>query len=274
MTEALSGRAAEAAEFSDPVVAHPPVSAGYADALGGVAREIGSLDLFDRLAAIRAAIAGRIVFTTSFGLEDQAIAHAIFSQQLAIEVATLDTGRLFPETHQVWAATEKRYRVGVRALVPDAASLEALIASQGIDGFRASVAARHACCNVRKVVPLGRVLEDASGWVTGLRARQSRTREQLACVSFDAARRLAKISPLFDWTRDQVAHFVRAHGVPVNPLHERGFLSIGCAPCTRAVRPGEPERAGRWWWERNETRECGLHVAPAGGTVRAAGVTG
>lgn len=239
-----------------------------------LADQLSGLDLFERLAAVRTQILGRIVFTTSFGLEDQAIAHAIFSQQLAVDVVTLDTGRLFPETHQVWAATERRYQVRVRALVPEGTSLEALIAKQGIDGFRASVAARHACCEVRKVVPLGRALDNASAWVTGLRAGQSETRARLSFVSCDASRRLVKVNPLFDWKRDDVVQFIRAYGVPINPLHERGFLSIGCAPCTRAVRPGEPERAGRWWWEQSEQKECGLHFGPDGGGVRAARAAG
>lgn len=217
------------------------------------------LDLLERLAAIRAKLPGRIVFTTSFGLEDQAIAHAIFSQSLAIDVATLDTGRLFPETHEVWAETEQRYGRRVVAFAPSHGSLEALIAQQGIGGLRSSVADRLACCNVRKVAPLDRALAGTSAWVTGIRADQSAGRARLASVALDERRRLIKVNPLFDWTREQTLDFVRTHGVPYNRLHDRGFLSIGCAPCTRAVAPGEPERAGRWWWEQSDKKECGLH---------------
>jgi phosphoadenosine phosphosulfate reductase len=226
-----------------------------------LADRLERLDLFARLAAIRSLLSGRLVFTTSFGLEDQAIAHAIFAQRLPIEVATLDTGRLFPETHEVWAATERRYGARVLAFAPAYADLEALIAEQGIDGLRSSVAARLNCCAVRKLVPLERALTGAAGWITGIRGDQSTDRARLSLVSFDAQRRLLKANPLFDWTREQTADFVGAHDVPYNRLHDRGFLSIGCAPCTRAVAPGEPERAGRWWWEQTGSKECGLHTA-------------
>jgi phosphoadenosine phosphosulfate reductase len=226
-------------------------------------------DLFERLAAIRLLVTGRIIFTTSYGLEDQAIAHAILAQKLAIEVATLDTGRLFPETHNVWAETERRYGVRIRTFAPEHASIEALVARQGIDGFRSSVAARLDCCAIRKVAPLARALDGGAAWVTGLRADQSADRAQLLPAVFDERHRLIKINPLFDWTRERTAEFVRAHEVPVSVLHERGFLSIGCAPCTRAVAPGEPERAGRWWWEEEAKKECGLHIGDDGRVTRA-----
>lgn len=243
---------------SAPHVVSFASSSAIASELAG---QFGALNLFERLASIRSRIAGRIVFTTSFGLEDQAIVHAIFAQALAIDVATLDTGRLFPETHQVWADTERRYGVRVRAFAPEHASVEALIAEQGIDGFRASVEARLDCCSVRKVAPLARALDGGAAWITGMRADQSTDRARLAAASFDERRRLIKVNPLFDWTREQTVSFIRAHDVPCNVLHERGFLSIGCAPCTRAVAPGEPERAGRWWWEQEQKKECGLHTA-------------
>jgi phosphoadenosine phosphosulfate reductase len=220
-----------------------------------------ALDLYQRVAAIRRQILGRVVFTTSFGLEDQAIAHAIFAQALAIDVATLDTGRLFPETYDVWAQTERRYGVRVLAFAPEHRAIEALIAGQGIDGFRSSVEARLDGCAVRKVVPLARALDGSTAWITGLRADQSADRAQVLPALFDDERGLIKVNPLFDWTRDRTREFVRAHNVPCNALHERGFLSIGCAPCTRAVMPGEPERAGRWWWEQSQQKECGLHPA-------------
>jgi phosphoadenosine phosphosulfate reductase len=219
------------------------------------------LDLLERLEALRSHISGRIVFTTSFGLEDQAIAHAIFAQNLAVEVVTLDTGRLFPETHEVWAETEARYGARIRVYAPGQDNLEALITRDGINGFRSSVAARLDCCAVRKVAPLNRALCGCAAWITGIRADQSAERACLGFVSFDDQRQLIKANPLFDWTREQTFAFVRAHGVPYSQLHDRGFLSIGCAPCTRAVAPGEPERAGRWWWEQAEQKECGLHLA-------------
>jgi phosphoadenosine phosphosulfate reductase len=233
--------------------------AGTASARTLTAR-LSGLDLFQRLRTIRESVSGRIAFTTSFGLEDQAIAHAIFSQALAIEIVTLDTGRLFPETHEVWAATERRYGTRVAAFAPMHQRLEALVAKQGIDGLRSSLTARLECCCVRKVAPLGRALAGCAAWVTGIRTGQSAERRRLAAVSFDEERGLIKANPLFDWTREQVLGFVRVHDIPYNRLHDRGFLSIGCAPCTRAVTPGEPERAGRWWWEQSEKKECGLHT--------------
>jgi phosphoadenosine phosphosulfate reductase len=233
----------------------PPLAATGAR----LADTYGALDLGERLAAARAAVPGRVVFTTSFGLEDQAIGHAIFTQNLAIEVVTFDTGRLFPETHQVWAETEQHYGKRIRALLPERRSVEAWVAEHGIDGFRSSVQARQGCCGLRKVEPLGRALAGASAWVTGVRAEQSSDRAIMSFAAIDPQRRLLKLNPLLDWTRDRVAAFVRDHRIPYNSLHDRGFLSIGCAPCTRALAPGEPERAGRWWWEQEEKKECGLH---------------
>jgi phosphoadenosine phosphosulfate reductase len=200
------------------------------------------LDLTQRIAAIRDIAFGRVVFTTSFGIEDQAITHAICSQALAIDVVTLDTGRLFPQTYELWARTERQYGRRIQAFNPD----------------RGSVEARHACCAVRKVEPLRRALAGATAWITGLRADQSDDRAGISFAAFDQQHWLIKVNPLFDWTREQVLAFIHEHGIPYSPLHDHGFLSIGCAPCTRAVAPGEPERAGRWWWE-HEQKECGLH---------------
>jgi phosphoadenosine phosphosulfate reductase len=224
-----------------------------------------ALDLGERLATACAAIPGRLVFTTSFGLEDQAISHAILVRDLPIELVTFDTGRLFPETHDVWAATEERYGRRIRTLLPERRTVEGWVAQHGINGFRASVAARKACCAVRKIEPLRRALAHAAGWVTGIRAEQSPERAMMAFAGVESEHRLIKLNPLLDWTRDRVLAFVRDHQIPYNALHDRGFLSIGCAPCTRALEPGEPERAGRWWWEETEQqKECGLHRPAAG----------
>ena len=258
----LTGPYATASELGEPTDASA-VAASLAD-------QLGTLDLFERLALIRERISGRIVFTTSFGLEDQAIVHAIFSQALPINVATLDTGRLFPETHEVWAETERRYGVRITTFAPEHDAVEALVARQDIDGFRASVAARHDCCAVRKVAPLKRALAGGAGWITGIRADQSADRARFSAASVDGRRALIKVNPLFDWTREQTDDFVHTHDVPYNALHDRGFLSIGCAPCTRAVAPGEPERAGRWWWEQAASKECGLHLTSDGRVMRAA----
>ena len=230
--------------------------------------QTASDDPGDRLEALRAGVDGRIVFTTSFGLEDQALAHLIFTRRLDIEVATLDTGRLFPSTYALWAGTERRYGARIRSFHPDAAALAAFIAERGIDGFYESKSARFGCCHVRKVEPLGRALAGASAWVTGLRSDQSDGRGAVALAAWDEDRALIKVSPLFDWPRERVADFCAAEGVPVNSLHAEGYPSIGCQPCTRAVAPGEPERSGRWWWEQDEARECGLHVGPDGRLVR------
>jgi phosphoadenosine phosphosulfate reductase len=215
-----------------------------------------------RVALARQLIAGRLVFTTSLGLEDQAITHAIFTQDLAIDVVTLDSGRLFPETYDLWGATEERYGRRILGYAPGSEAVEALIAQQGINGFRHSVEARKTCCHVRKVEPLGRALAGAAGWITGLRAQQSRDRADTPLVTHDASSGLVKVNPLADWSRQEVAAYVADHAVPYNPLHDRGFPSIGCAPCTRAVKVGEPERAGRWWWENETKKECGLHRNP------------
>ncbi len=223
----------------------------------------------ERLQALRAALSGPIIFTTSFGVEDQAITHLIATAGLDIAFATLDTGRLFPQTYDVWAQTQARYGIKVQAFLPQASAVEALVAAQGVNGFYDSVEARKACCDARKLEPLGRVLAGAQGWVTGLRADQSDHRQALSFVSFDEARGLIKLNPIFDWTRADAVAFTKANNVPVNALHGQGFLSIGCAPCTRAIADGEPERAGRWWWEDETKKECGLHVGPDGRLSRA-----
>jgi phosphoadenosine phosphosulfate reductase len=230
---------------------------------------LAGLSLTDRLTAIRETLEGRLVFTTSFGLEDQAITHAIAATGLDFELATLDTGRLFPETYDLWARTEDRYRLRIKGFLPDRIELEALMLRDGINGFRHSVQSRKTCCDTRKVEPLRRALVDAQGWITGLRSEQSAFRAATRFITWDEGYAIAKIAPLADWKRSAVADYVTANRVPCNPLHDRGFLSIGCAPCTRAVRPGETERAGRWWWETEAKRECGLHARPESTTARA-----
>jgi phosphoadenosine phosphosulfate reductase len=215
---------------------------------------------WERLARFRKEISGRIVLTTSFGMEGQVILHLIAEHDIDVEIATLDTGRLFPETYALWAETERRYGRRIEAIYPQHANLEALVKKDGVNGFYNSRDARLACCHARKVEPLNRALAGAAGWITGLRADQSNHRESTRLVGVDE-RKLLKLSPLFDWTREQVHAFAVANKVPINPLHAKGFVSIGCAPCTRAVTNGEPERAGRWWWERSDKKECGLHTA-------------
>lgn len=217
-----------------------------------------------RLQAIRRAISGRILFTTSFGIEDQLIAHHIFAQSIGIEVVTLDTGRLFDATYRLWQQTEERYGIRIRALYPDAGQLSELVADQGINGFYHSKEARLSCCGVRKVEPLKRALDGAAAWITGLRADQSGQRSDVRFESFDEDHGLTKFAPLFDRSRADILSECIALGVPINELHSRGYPSIGCEPCTRAVEPGQLERSGRWWWEDGGVGECGLHLSPSG----------
>jgi phosphoadenosine phosphosulfate reductase len=222
----------------------------------------------NRLKLLRKAVSGRVVFTTSLGLEDQAITHAIAEAKVDFDVVTLDTGRLFPETYEVWQRTEEKYALRIKAYSPRAETLEALIDDQGINGFYYGLDMRKACCEVRKIEPLSRALNGAEIWVTGLRGDQNAHRSNARFVEWDDERGLIKANPLLDFTRDDVVIYTRANDVPVNALHEKGFVSIGCAPCTRAIKPGEPERAGRWWWESEDKKECGLHVSADGRFAR------
>jgi phosphoadenosine phosphosulfate reductase len=243
--------------------AHAPRADVNSDELrtkaAALAQVFARLPPAERIARLRQEVAGKIVFTTSFGLEDQVILHLLSERGNDVDVVTLDTGRLFPETYALWAQTERRYGVRIRALHPRHGDLEALVERQGINGFYQSRAARTACCTVRKVEPLERALAGARAWIAGLRAEQSAHRQDMALVTAEADRGLIKLNPLFDWTREQLLTFVSSNDLPIRPLHAQGFASIGCAPCTRAIAPGEPERAGRWWWEEESKKECGLH---------------
>ncbi|OYY89679.1 MAG: phosphoadenosine phosphosulfate reductase [Sphingomonas sp. 28-66-16] len=223
--------------------------------------------LIGRLHDVRVQVPGRLVFTTSFGREDQAILHAIVAASLDVALVTLDTGRLFPETYDLWAETEARYGVRIRAVYPDAEALATYVGSHGINGFRDAKELRLACCHIRKVAPLATALDGAEGWITGLRSGRTEG-EIVPLIARDEARGMWKAAPLADWSVEEVIEFCARHDVPVNALHAAGFPSIGCAPCTRAVLPGEPERAGRWWWESDDQRECGLHLGPDGRLVR------
>lgn len=233
---------------------------GDAASLDARLAELGTLEA--RIEAIGQSIKGRIAFSTSLGLEDQAILHAIAETKAPIDVFTLDTGRLFPETLETLEASELRYGVRIAIVAPDAKEVEQLVARDGIFGFRHSIENRVSCCEIRKVRPLARALKGAKGWVTGLRRDQSQVRDEVAFASLDETRGLTKVNPLADWSQDRVEAYLDANRVPVNPLHAKGFISIGCQPCTRAIQPGEHPRAGRWWWENEEKKECGLHLNP------------
>jgi phosphoadenosine phosphosulfate reductase len=240
-----------------------PTPANRVTLANDFAERFAVLSLAARLRSIRDHLDGHLVFTSSLGLEDQILTHLIFTEALDIRVVTLDTGRLFPETYALWEATELQYGRRIHGFAPDRVAIERLLADQGINGFRLSPDARRACCHVRKVEPLRRALAGAQGWITGLRQGQSTQRAQLASLAFEPEYGLWKVNPLFDQSRDALVDLAAKWDVPINPLHRDGFLSIGCQPCTRAVAPGEDERAGRWWWEADSRRECGLHL-PSG----------
>jgi phosphoadenosine phosphosulfate reductase len=221
-------------------------------------QKLARLDLAGRLSL--ASEIGHAVFTTSLGIEDQVITAAIGTHRLPIEVSTLETGRLFAETVELISETEDRYDISIRRFRPEQDDIDEYAAKYGLNGFYESVEARHACCHVRKLVPLAKALSGADVWITGLRRGQSGNRATTPFAEYDAERNLIKINPLADWDIDRIKAHVTAKAIPINPLHARGYPSIGCEPCTRAIKPGEPERAGRWWWENDEKRECGLHV--------------
>ncbi|MFN0262488.1 phosphoadenylyl-sulfate reductase [Tepidamorphus sp. 3E244] len=223
-------------------------------------REIDALPA--RLRHIAQAVPGRVAFSTSLGIEDQVVLAAIAAADADVDVFTLDTGRHFPETLETLDMSEARYGRQIRVVFPESDDVEQLVARDGIFGFRNSLEARRACCDVRKVRPLNRALQGASGWITGLRSGQATTRAEVPLASADTNLGLIKISPLGDWSLERIEAYADEHAVPRNPLHARGFPSIGCQPCTRAIEPGEDIRAGRWWWENAEHKECGLHSRP------------
>jgi len=199
-------------------------------------------------------------FATSLGVEDMLLLDLIARHRLKIEVFTLDTGRLAAETHDLIARAEEACRLRIRVYVPDAPALEQYVRVNGINGFYVSKAQRQDCCEVRKIGPLTRALAGKQCWIAGLRREQSDARSGVERREDDRRFGLVKFNPLVDWTEQDVWDYVRELGVPYNALHDQGYPSIGCAPCTRAIKPGEPARAGRWWWEQDAQKECGLHV--------------
>lgn len=203
----------------------------------------------------------RVALASSFGAEDMVLIDVLSRVRPGPGVFAIDTGRLHEATYEVMERVRERYGVTIQVFCPQRESVEALEREHGFYSFRTSLEARHACCNVRKVEPLQRALSRLDAWITGLRREQSVTRQQLAVVEHDEAHGgILKLNPLADWTNDQVWDYLRQHRVPYNRLHDEGYPSIGCEPCTRAVKPGEHPRSGRWWWESPEHKECGLHV--------------
>lgn len=205
----------------------------------------------------------KITFSTSFSFEDQVITDLIVKNNLDIKLFTLDTGRLFSETYSVWNSTLEKYKKSIIGYYPDNSSLEEFIAIKGPNSFYESVENRKQCCYLRKVEPLKRALKGYDIWITGLRAEHSENRLTLESVEWDEGNKIIKFHPLLNWSTKEVKEYINNNNVPYNPLHDRGFVSIGCAPCTRAIKSGEDFRAGRWWWEDASKKECGLHELKA-----------
>lgn len=199
-------------------------------------------------------------FSTSLSEEDQVITHYIFANNLPIRVFTLDTGRLFPETYAVLASTLERYGKKIQVYFPKHEGVEKLITEKGPSSFYTSLEDRKECCFIRKVEPLNRALAGVECWITGLRAEHSENRKAMPMLEKDEARNILKVHPLTKWTTEEVKKEIKKHNIPYNILHDRGFVSIGCQPCTRAIKAGDDFRAGRWWWENTDKKECGLHT--------------
>ena len=215
----------------------------------------------DSISQLRAAVAEykNVCYANSLGSESMVLTDLIWGAVPDIEIFSIDTGRLYPETYDLIERVQQRYGRTLRIYFPDASKLERWVGRNGINGFRDGLEQRHSCCGIRKVEPFRRAVAGSGAWITGIRRGQSASRALAAPVEWDGVYGLHKISPLLDWTEKDIWDYIRRKRLPYNSLHDSGFPSIGCAPCTRAVQPGEDERSGRWWWERGESRECGLH---------------
>lgn len=200
-----------------------------------------------------------VVMTSSFGAEDMVIMDMLFRRKLKIKIATIDTGRLPEETYKLMERAREKYGIAVSTYFPDFSEVESMVSEKGINLFYKSPENRKLCCSIRKVQPLNRLLNGKKAWVTGLRSDQTEFRKNSIVVELDKSRNIVKINPLLNWTSEDVWKYIKENKVPYNELHDRGYPSIGCAPCTRAVKPGENERAGRWWWE-TDLKECGIHM--------------
>jgi phosphoadenosine phosphosulfate reductase len=201
----------------------------------------------------------RVALSSSLGAEDQVLTHMVMGINPEARIFTLDTGRLFPETYDLIDRTNKRYKTKIEVFFPDYSKVEEMVNTRGINLFYESIDNRKLCCGIRKIEPLQRAFSTMDAWICGLRAAQAVTRQGIEVVEWDANNNLIKVNPLAAWSEQQVWDYINLHKVPYNPLHDKGFPSIGCLPCTRAIQPGEDVRAGRWWWENPETKECGLH---------------
>ncbi len=214
----------------------------------------------DALRLLTELFPGQVAFSSSLGYEDQVITDMILKNDLPIRIFTLDTGRLFEETYKTLQRTNRRYDTKLEVVFPQHEAVEELLSTKGPYSFYDSVENRKECCFIRKVEPLNRALKGVKIWVTGIRAEQSGNRQKMQQIEQDDAHDLFKFHPLLSWSFDKVQAYVKEQDVPYNLLHDKGFVSIGCAPCTRAIQPGEDFRAGRWWWEDESKKECGLHA--------------
>jgi phosphoadenosine phosphosulfate reductase len=202
---------------------------------------------------------GRVGFSTSLGLEDQVLTQVIATTAPGTFIFTLDTGRLFQETYDLLDITQKRYKIPIKVFFPDPHSVEEMVNKKGINLFFESVENRKLCCHIRKIEPLTRALAGVDIWISGLRREQSVTRKKNKLVEWDGTHQKIKVNPLIEWSLNDVLNYIKENNIPYNPLHDQGYPSIGCLPCTRAIEPGEDIRAGRWWWENPAHKECGLH---------------
>ena len=217
------------------------------------------LSVVEVLQKIATEYGNRAAFSTSLSWEDQVITHHIFSNDLPIRVFTLDTGRLFPETYGVFNRTLDRYKKKIEVFSPKSEGVEKMLTEKGPLSFYVSLENRKECCFIRKVEPLNRALNNVDCWITGLRAEHSENRKDMSMTEIDDQRNIVKVHPIFNWSFEQVKNEIKEFNIPYNSLHDKGFVSIGCQPCTRAVQEGEDFRAGRWWWENSDKKECGLH---------------
>lgn len=236
------------------------MSSNIPENLSDLIHQSGRLNIQEFIQLLVNQFPGQVTFSTSFSFEDQVIAHEILSHQLPVSIFTLDTGRLFTETYSVWNNTNEKYHTQINAYYPDYKLLEEFVTDKGPNAFYESVENRKQCCFIRKVEPLKRALAGNKVWITGLRAEHSPDRQNLQVVEWDETNQVIKYNPILHWTTEQVKKYIDDNNVPYNILHDRGFVSIGCQPCTRAVRAGEDFRAGRWWWEDASKKECGLHL--------------
>lgn len=222
--------------------------------------KVATLNLAESLQYVTSVIEGKMVFSTSFGIEDQVIHHFLNKFENSVSIFTLDTGRQFNETYEVFQKTQDKYKqTPIKVYYPNEADVQEYVSTNGVNGFYDSIESRKNCCFVRKVKPLKRALAGADLWITGLRAEQSQNRETMQFLEWDEDNQLIKFNPLLQFSLEEVEALVTQNNIPINSLYRKGYLSIGCAPCTRALEKGEDFRAGRWWWE-NGKKECGLHI--------------